>query len=145
MVVKASGSHFSVANCSKVSVAIGRFWLWFLVRRQFAKRLRASLLEILLTGPSTFERRTLLKVLSGCSIVSRQRATHIFLLFPFTVRQPFWNLRRITILPFVIRPLVLASVSSVALLSRRTRSPALTLDPCEHFGFAKALMTLSES
>jgi len=37
----------------------------------------------------------------------------------------------------VIRPLVLASVSSVALVSRGTKTSALTLDPCKDFGFAK--------
>jgi len=77
------GSHFSRTNCSTAMVVSGRFCLRFLDRRQFAKRVRASLFEIWLTGPRTFERRTLLRVSSGCSSVSRQRATPHLLALPF--------------------------------------------------------------
>ena len=88
------GSHFSRTNCSTAMVVSGRFCLRFLDRRQLARSARASLFEIWLTDPRTFERRTLLRVSSGCSSVSRQRATHIFWPFPLIVKHPFWKRRR---------------------------------------------------
>src|SRR5215469_4489236 len=132
------GSHFSRTNCSNVMVVSGRFCLRFLDRRQLARSARASLFEIWLTDPRTFERRTLLRVLSCCNTVSRQRATHIFWPFPLIVKHPFWKRRRITFFLSVIRPLVLASLCSVDALSSRMGPSATARDPGVDFLFPEA-------
>src|SRR6185437_1980093 len=132
------GSRFSRVNCANVIVASGRLLPWLVERRQFAGRLRASLLETWLTGPSTFERSTLLKELSGRSTVSRQRATHIFWPFPLIVKQPFWNLRRITVLLSVIRPLVPASAASVARMSSGLAVGLVAGNPYQNFRSVEA-------
>src|SRR5579864_6989983 len=61
------------------------------------------------------------------------------------VKQPFWNLRRITVLLSVIRPLVPASAVSVARMSSSLATSFVTRHPVQHFClfeppiFAKAI------